>query len=519
MSSKPLCGQARIGWIVGESTPLRSYVLFDKGHVPRAGSYITAEGDEGCVLGVLEKVVRGNMIVTEDVTDASQLGVITKYKDLDREHYTRGVVRWLSLADPLRNQGKVVSPSIPLEPASPIYQAPSSLLHDIFAGMSKRWVRIGALAGNPNVEFSIDVNKLTRHLAILAVTGGGKSNTVNILAHRIVSGLGGTMVIFDIHGEYAVAASNLAPGRAVVKQPVVNPLEINFHELKRLARIPDGAHVQERILREAWKAVLQKYPSKYTPGTSFLDALRIEVRRAGSQMKRQDSMQGTLNRIDDIEDYYGQILDERTHRRLTDIIEPGKLNIFDLSGIDEVAADAVVSHYMRRILEERKIHKRTQGASGYPVPLLVVVEEAHVLIPRDEDTLTKTWASRIAREGRKFGVGLVLVSQRPKNVDADVLSQTNNKIILKIVEPSDQRYVQAASEQLSEDLLELLPALNPGEAIVIGSMTKLPAMVKIDYCADICGVTTGGADIDVVKEWEKYNSGSGDEDLNPEVFA
>jgi len=181
------------------------------------------------------------------------------------------------------------------------------------------------------------------------------------------------------------------------------------------------------------------------------------------------------------------------------VVEPGKANVLKLGSVDEEVADVVASHYLEWLLRERKRFFAT--GDGYPVPVLVVIEEAHVLIPRDRSTLTKSVAARIAREGRKFGVGLCLVSQRPRNVDEDALSQTNNKIILKLVESSDQRYVQAASETLSEEMLEMLTSLDTGEAVLLGMMTPIPALVKIDKAEK----KRAGGDIDVAGEWRKYS--------------
>ena len=505
MSGSTGCGDRVLGWIIGRSTHLQSTVLFDRSHTPRVGDYVLARGPEGCVLGVVERVETGNRLIDDGVTDERELRQALQYPDVRTELYRRGWVRWLSLAGPLERQGRVVAPSTPVDPASEVWEAPSRLLRAVFSAPQggRGWIRLGSLARNPRVEFSIDVRRLTRHLAILAVTGGGKSNAVSILSHRIVSQLHGTVVIFDMHGEYALAADRLAPGRAVVKIPRINPMTLSLRELLKLMRIGDQAHVQERIVRKAWGDVQESLRrGTISPDRVWEELEHASKRHAPSQ--RKDSLDGVLNKIDDLREKYGSVLDPRFHTDLEKIVEPGRLNIIDLSSVDEIGADAVVSHYLRRILEERKRWKLTRGREGYPVSVIAVVEEAHILIPSEEDTLTKYWAARVAREGRKFGVGLVLVSQRPKKLDSDVLSQTNNKIILRIVEPTDQRYVQAASEQLSEDLVQLLPGLNPGEAIVIGSMTKIPAMVRIDHCPDICGAATGGADIDIVEEWRSY---------------
>lgn len=181
------------------------------------------------------------------------------------------------------------------------------------------------------------------------------------------------------------------------------------------------------------------------------------------------------------------------------VVEPGKANVLKLGSVNKEVADVVASHYLEWLLRER--NRFFANGDGYPVLVLAVIEEAHVLIPRGRSTLTKIVAARIAREGRKFRVGLCLVSQRPRNVDKDALSQTNNKIILKLVEPSDQRYVQAANETLSEEMLEMLASLDTGEAILLGMMTPIPALVKIDKADK----KRAGGDIDVAGEWRKHS--------------
>ena len=130
-----------------------------------------------------------------------------------------------------------------------------------------------------------------------------------------------------------------------------------------------------------------------------------------------------------------------------------------------------------------------------------ILEEAHILAPKSRSAGSKYWISRIAREGRKFGVGLCMVSQSPKSLDPDSLSQANNMIILRLVEPQDQRHVQTASESLSDDLVKQLPSLNIGEAIVLGLMSKIPTLVKID---EFAGKLSGG-DLDIVAEWNKVH--------------
>src|SRR5207237_9199664 len=101
-----------------------------------------------------------------------------------------------------------------------------------------------------------------------------------------------------------------------------------------------------------------------------------------------------------------------------------------------------------------------------PAPHLVVIEEEHVFIPKEEETDSKYFASKVAREGRKFGLGLVIVSQRPRGIDANILSQMGSLAVMRMIQQDDQAHVSAASEALSRDLIDKLTSRNHGEAIV-----------------------------------------------------
>jgi DNA helicase HerA-like ATPase len=131
----------------------------------------------------------------------------------------------------------------------------------------------------------------------------------------------------------------------------------------------------------------------------------------------------------------------------------------------------------------------------------VVIEEAHVFVPKDEDTETKYFASKVAREGRKFGVGLVIVSQRPRGIDANILSQMGSLAVMRMVQPDDQMHVSAASESLSRDLVDQLTSLNPGEAIFAGQWVNLPTFVKVEEVKE----RTIGSDLKAVEQWRRLD--------------
>ena len=132
-------------------------------------------------------------------------------------------------------------------------------------------------------------------------------------------------------------------------------------------------------------------------------------------------------------------------------------------------------------------------------PVFLVLEEAHKFAPAPRtgmSSISRPILERIAAEGRKFGVFMLLASQRPSKVDADVLSMCNSQIILRIINQNDQTTIGATSEALAQDLLEDLPGLGVGEAVIVGSIVPAPLAVMIQRRK----TRHGGADIDVVAQ-------------------
>lgn len=466
-----------VGMCIGESSP--TSVMFISKTMPRSGEYVTLEHDGKRILGMVEAVVRGSPSISGDILDPEIVERILSFEG-EEEQYIRGGVRLLGDIDTLE------IPKVPPPPGTKIIKADSSTLKKIFGTGT---IKLGKLISHPGVAVYIDGNKMiTRHLAILAITGAGKSNTVSIIVDGILK-LNGMPIIFDMHSEYVNAQFTDGVKRI---SPKLNPIYLTFHELKRLINIDEKAYIQERYLREAYKEADEKVRSSST--TLIGEMLKYLTGELGKEepplpSTDKNSISGVIGKLNDFGDKYKGILNEHAPDILDDL-EQGKANVLDLGQVDEDYADVIVSHILRKILYKRK--------SKNISPVFCVLEEAHILAPAYRSTLSKYWIDRIAREGRKFGVGLCLVSQRPKSLDSNSLSQANNSIIMRLIEPSDQRHVQQASERLSDDLLSQLTSLNIGEAVVLGLMTKIPALVKIDKFE---GKLSGG-DPDIIQEWQ-----------------
>jgi DNA helicase HerA-like ATPase len=476
-----------IGYVVGESTT--SYVnLLIKNKV-REGSYVVIEYDDVKALGLLTSLTMGSDLVDENVNDISLLEDLAKANRDKIPKFMKGKAKLLIDLNGLKRV------DIPPPPMATARLATEDELREVY---SKGSLTLGKVLGS-DVPATVEVNALTRHLAILAATGAGKSNTVAVMSTRLAD-MGATVVIFDYHGEY----SSLNTRRLNLVEPKLNPLNFTTREFATLLNIRENAHIQYRIIRRALEDVKEEVNNMLKSGNIDLKHLQENLKQIflekvnEQKVKEKDDKPLTevRNKLEEFFDEYGDYIDVSLSDVMTRI-RKASVNVVDLSPLDEDVMDAVVSHYLRRFLMSRKEHKRT--GKGFEYPLVSVIEEAHVLLSKDRNTLTKLWASRIAREGRKFGVILTVVSQRPKGLDENILSQMLNKIILRLVEPTDKKYVLETSDNLTEDLIQGLSSFNPGEALVIGPIVKLPMMVKVDKYEG----TLAGRDPNLKEEWSR----------------
>jgi len=481
-----------IGFIVGE--PLTREVEFISSCNVQLGDYVELFYEGHRVLGFIKEIKRVNRKLTDDLDpeDIEQLRKLT-----GRDSFFRGRISLLGDVD-----RKMFIPRVPPEPGTQIYPASRQTLEKVFGKEDEGKIHIGHLLTRNDVNVYLDIDSIvSRHLAVLAVTGGGKSNTVSVIIEGLLE-KDGTVLVFDMHGEY-VNFSFTKNGKPAVRRidVLLNPVRLSYHEFRIFANVDDSAYIQDRYLRRAFKQVVEEIRNGETPASDFWARLLAELQSYRTDEAFKDdwkSITGVINKVEDMQEFYGELFDT-LHPPIVEQIEFGKLNVIDLSHVDEKIADIVVSHVLRNILEKRKAFVRGERG-GLEFPVFMVLEEAHILASSTLNTRSRYWISRIAREGRKFGLGLCLVTQRPKALDSNALSQANNMIILRLVEPGDQRHVQQASESLSSDLVEQLPSLNVGEALVMGKMIPVPALVKIK----LAKAKKSGNDISAVEEWKKY---------------
>ncbi|NPA62608.1 MAG: ATP-binding protein [Methanococci archaeon] len=479
-----------------------------------------------------KKIKFGEYVIVKNIDDEDVLSVVKNVYLVDGKFICDAKVIGV-----LKDKKISVNKS-PISSSSDVELCSDEILSEIF--YTPNGLNIGSILSRENIRVYLDTNKLvSRHFAILAVTGGGKSNTVAVLCKEF-GRKNASLVVLDPHGEYSTLYHEDLEKKTKVILPTINPSKLTPEELADLIGLSKDEEINKKRIFLEYAYYTIKKESPESKGMDFIEKLGeliyewVKLAEVGWEikyyhpLKRKYDMRKTgeddfinmvslYDRINKFKDAFSLNIGDKD---MIEELEIGKINIINLSGLEIPQMTTLVGYIAKNVLSKRILYIKSLRDLNSPnemikrnamqnlkeielhyriatKPVVMVVEEAHIFIPINEKTPASLWLGKIAREGRKFGVGLGLVSQRPKQLDPNVLSQTNTKIVLRIVEPEDQKYIQRASEDLGEDLVKDLASLGIGEAVIVGAAISLPSIVKIDRFDGIYG----GKDIDIVREW------------------
>jgi uncharacterized protein len=363
-------------------------------------------------------------------------------------------------------------------------------------------VRIGTIHQDRSLPaFIVTDSLLGKHFAILGTTGTGKSCTTALILRSILDQHpNGHVVLLDPHNEYAAAFGD--------KAEVINPANLqlpywlmNFEEASATFVTGEGAEraAEAAVLKDAILQARRKYcgPDADTLHISVDSPVPYRLSEVESIIKdamgRLDKPENSLPylrlhaRIQALQsdNRYGfmfsglvvrDTLAEVLSRILRVPVGSRPATIFDLSGVPSEIVDVVVSVLCRMIFDFS-----LWSAEAKAAPVLLVCEEAHRYVPRDESLgfgPTRRAISRIAKEGRKYGVSLCLVSQRPSELSTTILSQCNTIFALRMANQHDQEFVEKMLPDGASGLLAALPALHTQEAIAVGEGVTVPMRLR-----------------------------------------
>jgi hypothetical protein len=386
-----------------------------------------------------------------------------------------------------------------------IYQASAADLHSVFIRPELNGVRIGTFHQNSALPAYIVPNDLLgKHFAVLGTTGSGKSCAVAVILRAILAHhQHAHIVIIDPHNEYGAAFGDVAE---VIRH---DSLELPYWLLnaEELAELIIGSDARDAIAdrailnlliakaRRDWpqNAKHQVQITVDTPVPFRLSDVFRSIDEALGKLEKPADMAAYLRIRDRLQAlqadrrysfmFPGVIVKDNMAAilaRLFRIPINGKpLSILDISSLPSEILNVVASLLFRMAFD---FALWNDGS----VPVLLVCEEAHRYAPNDGQTLfepTKRGLMRIAKEGRKYGVSLCLVSQRPSELATTILSQCSTIFALRMSSQKDQNFLAAALPESSIGLMGELPALRGGEAIALGEGVPVSARIRFDRLA------------------------------------
>jgi uncharacterized protein len=449
--------------------------------------------------------------------------------DDDPELYELAV-RMLGFFDD--RMGSFVNPRVPPRPGWSIYLASDQMLATV---LNKRQLggtgalHVGSLLSRGEaVPIAVAGRDLTStHLAILASTGAGKSYLAAVIVEELMKPNNRACVlVVDPHAEYHTLAD-------MTRQPafrggdgyeptvrILRPhdIHVRFSTLRvgDLRSLLDISERMEYVLEVAHRRLSSRrreesgLADSWTPEDLVREAQRFAAEKKGEDdaIDLRNSAAALEWRIEQLK-RNAQILDDTRHLDLRALFRPGQCTVLQLDEVDRREQAVVVAVLLRRLYQARQDTERgrsTRGSDLYlPYPAFVLLEEAHHFAPGGDGS-NRVVSAEILRtilaEGRKFGVSVGLVSQRPGKLDQDVLSQCMTQIMLRIVNPIDQNNVAAAVEGASRDVLDELPALSKGQAIIVGASVNAPVIVAVRERH----TPHGGQDQDAPQLWVDYSN-------------
>jgi hypothetical protein len=402
-----------------------------------------------------------------------------------------------------RDAGVLKNIRTPFEHEAEIIQATDEFIEKTIGLNTDDKNFIGVIEHHPNLKINLDLKKaITKHIAILAKSGAGKSYTVGVILEEVMK-KNIPIVILDPHNEYSS-----------LKYPNSEP-----RDLKRLEKFgikpegflgrvveyspapdlnPQAKAINLDINMLTPQSLVDSMPQKLSPAqqniifnvlansaTGRIDIDEIIFNVSAEESNAKWSLISQLEQLKQLKLYSEDPVP------LTEVVKFKQCSIISLKGVDPFVSETFVAGLLNNLFEARK-------KDEIP-PFLLVLEECHNFCP--ERSLGEKKASKVIRtiagEGRKFGLGLCLISQRPAKVDKNVVSQCTTQILLKMTNPNDLKSVIQSSEGISSDSEEEIQKLNIGTCLLTG-VIDIP--LKLNVRPRIS--KHGGESVDVTMSYE-----------------
>jgi DNA helicase HerA-like ATPase len=392
-------------------------------------------------------------------------------------------------------------------PGTPVIAVSSSDMNAIFSAGKVPHIEIGTVHPTSSTRAALLIDAmLGKHFALLGSTGTGKSTATALILHRICQmAPAGHVVMIDPHGEYDAAFAEVGASYNVTNLAMPYWL-MNFEEHCEVLLTTSGAERQmdADILAKCLLAARQKNRAADPGGRITVDSpipyvLSDVTSMLQSEMGKLDKASNSApylrlkQKIEEIRSdpryhfmFSGMLVGDSMKSFIKRIFRlPGDgrpISVIDVSGVPSEITSVVVA-VLGRCVFDYAVWARGSAQT----PVLLVCEEAHRYVPSDRSTQNgpvRKILERIAKEGRKYGVSLGLITQRPSDLAEGVLSQCGTIISMRLNNERDQAFVKAAMPEGARGFLDSIPALRNREAIICGEGVAIPIRVSFDDLED-----------------------------------
>jgi len=467
-----------VGLIYGDVGSTEFNFIVD-GHNLRKFDYVTAPHKDGYILAQVMDIKRYSDLKFEDA--------ITFKSTPEIPYIKSEVSAYADVIGYRDKRGHLLVPRTPFEAGSRITLANEDLIRHVLGLHSDKQngAFVGLLKGH-NLPVFLNIDALVqKHICILAKTGGGKSYACGVLIEELLKKKV-PMVIIDTHGEYLSLGKpnkdrkdrknmdkfNVKPKGYESQITAYSPLGTGGN-IKHLTL--NGSNLEAREIIDLLHAKLSgpqigvlyqsiKEMKEYKQTYTIRDIIEA-VNRSKSNAKW--NVIASLESLDSIRVF------SESGTSADELVKKGKCSIINMKGVPPDIQDVVVARLTKELFDARK--------AGKVPAFLLIVEEAHNYCPeRGFGTAVSSNILRtVASEGRKFGMGLCIVSQRPAKVDKNIISQCNTNIILKVTNPNDLKAIIQSVEGLTSQTYDEIQRLPIGVALISGASIQIPIMMEV----------------------------------------
>jgi hypothetical protein len=438
----------------------------------RQGQFVEVRTEEGRVVAFVTNMIKTNRYfmraesVKEYERGGKPLAAIfptSRWEYLVAEAQTLGVL----------HESGLERTTFPPSPGQKVHEVEAGALAHFLGLNQDGGVELGKLKHH-EIPVKLDLTKLLRkHVAVLAKSGGGKSNFTCLVVEELLKRppeLGRpAVIVIDVHGEYLGLTQSFPDRVSAVKGEefrigVPNMTSYQFKEF-----LPQMSGMQARELQR----VFDEFHARAQRGGGPFGLGDMISRLDEDSGIHKHLRQALIGWLYDLQ--VTEMFDYADFPSWEHVVEPGKAVVVDLGRMTSLRKKQMLVAYTARKLFNARKRNRVP-------PFVLCLEEAHQFVPSHESkmaAISRSIIETIAREGRKFYATLVLISQRPVRLSTTVLSQANTNVILRVTNPYDLDHIKQSSEAITGEVAKVISSLPVGEALVVGEAVNHPIFVKI----------------------------------------